>query len=352
MIGSKKQKEETRRQLKNEPLMCGQFEMKEEKVSKWLGQYLSSGGLADSVAETVKNRDGKIRGASLEIAQIVNDWRSHLAGGMVTAITLWERCCVPSLLHGAGTWVEITPEIIKRLNATQQWYWRLILQVGPGAPLGSLSWDVACLDMAVRVMEHKVLLVLHFRYLDQESLAHRVYLEQLAMRWPGLASEVEQICEQLNIENVNTTRQSKYDYKKILSRACHLKNEHILRNLSEGKEKCARMANEAYGQKDYIGNKCISDVRNIYRTRYGQRDFAGNFSHNNKYRKNNWMCKCGLSREKEIHITSEQCPIYADIRKKYSGFSKNEDLVSYFDEVLERRDLIESMEQDKRDYTI
>ena len=33
-------------------------------------------------------------------------------------------------------------------------------------------------------------------------------------------------------------------------------------------------------------------------------------------------------------------------------FSKDEDLVSYFDEVLERRDLIESMEQDERDYTI
>ena len=259
---------------------------------------------------------------------------------------------MPSLLHGAGTWVEITPETVKRLNATQQWYWRLILQVGPGAPLSSLSWDVAGLDMGVRVMEHKVLLVLHFRYLDEESLAHRVYLEQLAMGWPGLASEVEQICEQLNIENVNTTKQSKYEYKKFLSEACHKKNEQILRNLSVGKEKCARMANEAYGQKDYIVHKYISDVRNIYRTRYGQRDFAGNFSHNNKYRQNNWMCKCGLSREKELHITSNQCPIYSDIRQKYSDFSRDEDLVSYFDEVLERRDLIDSMERDERDYTI
>ena len=83
--------------------------------------------------------------------------------------------------------------------------------------------------MGIRVMEHKVLLVLHFRYMYEESLAHRVYLEQLAMNhgpmgWPGLASEVEQICEQLNIENVNTTKLSKYDYKKTLSGACHKKN--------------------------------------------------------------------------------------------------------------------------------
>ena len=72
-------------------------------------------GLADSVAETVGMREGKVRGACLEIVQIVNDWRSHLAGGMVNAITLWERCCVPSLLHGAGTWTDISPEPIRGL---------------------------------------------------------------------------------------------------------------------------------------------------------------------------------------------------------------------------------------------
>ena len=96
--------------------------------------------------------------------------------------------------------------------------------MGPGAPLASLSWDVACLDMGIRVMEHKVLLVLHLRYLDQESLAHKVYLEQLAMGWPGLSTEVEEICLQLSIENVNTTKYNKYEYKQILSRACHVKN--------------------------------------------------------------------------------------------------------------------------------
>ena len=93
LVGSKKQKEEARKELGESPLMCGDFQMKEENVSKYLGQYLSSKGLAASVMETVQKRDGKIRGAALEIAQIVNDWRSHLAGGMMTAVTMLERCC-------------------------------------------------------------------------------------------------------------------------------------------------------------------------------------------------------------------------------------------------------------------
>ena len=51
--------------------------MKVKGQIKWLGQILSSGGLAQSVAETVAARDGKIRGSCLEIAQVVNVCRSH-----------------------------------------------------------------------------------------------------------------------------------------------------------------------------------------------------------------------------------------------------------------------------------
>ena len=41
---------------------------------------------------------------------------------------------------------------------------------------------------------------------------------------------------------------------------------------------------------------------------------------------------------------------YSDIRAKYQDFNVDEDLVSYYNEVLERRDLIDSIEQDERDY--
>ena len=127
---------------------------------------------------------------------------------------------VGKVLHGAGTWTDISPETIRRLNAAKQWYWRLILQVGPSAPICSFSWEVAGIDMGVCVKKEKVLLALHLCHLDQE-----VYLEQLAMGWPGLATEVEQIFRELNIENVNTTRGNIYEYKVILSRACHIRNE-------------------------------------------------------------------------------------------------------------------------------
>ena len=110
------------------------------------------------------------------------------------------------------------------------------------------------------------------------------------------------------------------------------------------------MTHEEYRQKDYMEEKNISEVRNIYRSRFGQRAFAGNFSKDNTYRKSNWMCMCGESKEKEKHIKSYDCPVYSDIRAEFTNFDQDEDLVAYFNMVLERRDKISSMEQDERDF--
>ena len=166
--------------------MCGSFITKEKQQEKWLGQILSSAGLADSVDMTVKAKESKIRGACIEIALIINDWRSQEVGAMNTALMLWESCCIPSMLHGSGSWVEITKETEKRLNTLQCWFVRLVLQIGPGSPLAALLWDNALLDMGLRIWIEKILLVFHIRSLDSDTLANRVYVEQKEKGWPAL----------------------------------------------------------------------------------------------------------------------------------------------------------------------
>ena len=250
---------------------------------KWLGQILSTRGLADSVAETIQSREGKIRGACLEISQIVNDWRAQVCGGMLTALVLWESCCVPSLLSGAGTWTEITAAQEKKLNQLQCWYFKLILQVGPGAPSASLLWDFSVLDMSLRVMNQTVLLVLHIRNLDTSTLARQVYEEQKSMKWPGLALETANICKELSIEDCNLTSINKGKYVKLLQEALHTKNEEKLRMLARGK--CERICTEEYGRKEYLNRKNIFDVRKHYRTRFGLNAFEGNYRKDKRFEK-------------------------------------------------------------------
>ena len=138
VIGSKKQKAEVSEELKRNPLLCGGFEMQEKQEDRWLGQQISAQGLEDSIWKTIETKEGKVKAAAREIATVVNDWRCLGAGGLQTAIMLWEACCIPSILHGAGTWVEMGTRTVKRLNNLQNWFTRLILQVGQGTPLPAL----------------------------------------------------------------------------------------------------------------------------------------------------------------------------------------------------------------------
>ena len=86
---------------------------------------------------------------------------------------------MPSLLNGAGTWVEMTKNTEKQLNKIQFLGLRLFLQTGPGTPLVSLLWDTAVLQMGLHVKIEKIMLIFHIRSLKKEAIAKKMYMEQI-----------------------------------------------------------------------------------------------------------------------------------------------------------------------------
>ena len=58
LMGTEEQRERVRKRLKEEPLMCGNFQMKELKEEKWLGDYLGE-NLKDCDRLTIKKREAK-----------------------------------------------------------------------------------------------------------------------------------------------------------------------------------------------------------------------------------------------------------------------------------------------------
>ena len=44
----------------------------------------------------------------------------------------------------------------------------------------------------------------------------------------------------------------------------------------------------------------------------------------------------------------ESCPLYKDIREQYQDFSNDDDLVSFFQQMLDRRDSIDDLEEEGR----
>ena len=347
VMGTKKQKEKLRSEFEINPLMCGKVKMKPKESEKWLGQQISGGGLADSAAATVAAREPKIRGACLEIANIVNDWRSQAIGGMETAIILWEALCIPSLLHGAGTWTQISAATEKKLEQLQQWFIRLVLQVGQGAPLASLGWETGLLSMKLRIWREKLMMVMHIRQLGDDTLAKKVYTEQVNKGYPGLAKETAQISKDLHIEDCNKTTMTKAEYKILLSQLLQVKDESMLRDQAKDKSKCERILKDRYGKKEYLTKMTIGEVRKFYRTRVGLLPFASNYKNDKRFARTNWMCRCKTEKENQSHI--RQCPIYSDITQKYPSVDDYSDLVKYLREVLNRRDLIDSIDEQEDD---
>ena len=97
LMGPESQVAEARRRIKEEPVMCGGFEMKELKEEKWLGDFLAE-GLRESVRLTIRKREAKTRRAIFEIIHLVKDYRAQRTGGFRTGLVLWESCAIPSLL--------------------------------------------------------------------------------------------------------------------------------------------------------------------------------------------------------------------------------------------------------------
>ena len=83
VIGNKKETKKIQTQLDETPLLLCGAKMKQETKTKYLGNMLSSAGLAESVTATIKSRTGLTMKAIFEIRSVIDDCRSQICGGLV-----------------------------------------------------------------------------------------------------------------------------------------------------------------------------------------------------------------------------------------------------------------------------
>ena len=240
---------------------------------------------------------------------------------------------------------------VKRLEALQLWFLRLLLRVSPGVPTASLLWETSLLSMELRVWREKLCLILHFRGLGEDAVARRVMTDQQLFGWPGLVRETAVICQKLGVDNPVTTDMSKHEYRNEVTRACHSLNEKQLRaKMSKDgimMKKCELISQDEYGRKAYFEKTVPHLVRSYFSTRVGMLPLAGNYSHDRRFQKTGWWCRCGEAREEEEHVR-ESCPLYKDIREQYQDLSNDDDLVAFFQQMLDRRDSMDELEEEGR----
>ena len=335
LMGPKQLVEEARRRLKEHPIMVGDWAVQELQKEKWLGDQICN-GLGKSVMATIQSRAGKIRRASFEILNIVKEYRAQRIGGFATALQLWECCAIPSLTYNCSTWVGMGRGEEEALAECQDFFLRLILGTGPGATKHALRADFGTRNMKLRVWRDKIMLIHHIKNLG-EGLAKLMYEEQVRNIWPGLSKEVEELCEKLELENVNDTEMTKKAYSKEVDDACNAMEDKLMKTETSEMKKMKRIRNEKWGLKEYVKCGSLYSVRSTWEVRSYMLHVAGNYSHFQKYAGTGWLCRaCNLQvREDQDHLG--RCKGYADLFVD-KDLDNDEHLVAFFKMVMKRRE--------------
>ena len=73
-------------------------------------------------------------------------------------------------------------------------------------------------------------------------------------------------------------------------------------------------------------------------------NFAGNYSHDRRFARTDWLCRCRQAKETESHILSGECEVYGDIRNEFENLDDLDTLVDFFGKILKKRDLLDAEE--------
>ena len=139
--------------------MFGKFPVQQRVSDKYLGQTLHSGGLSRSSEATVEDSACRIKGSTLEVKSIIEEFEMQAMGGLMAAWELWEKALVPTLLSGAGTWLGNIDKTAELCDNLQNFFWRVMFSVPESCPKIALRSETGMLGMKWRIWQQKIMLL-------------------------------------------------------------------------------------------------------------------------------------------------------------------------------------------------
>ena len=297
-------------ELKINQIQFNGFPMKRKSECKYLGQILKD-NLSVSAFATVKSRESKIKGATMEIKSIIEDFRMQKYAGLEAAVELWEKALIPSLLNGAGSWLGNIKDAVKLCNDIQNFYWRVMLEIPASTPKIALQCETGSMDMNFRIYKEKCLLFSRIKALNNDFLAKEVFTAAVNNNWPGIHQEVNYICRELNIEDLNLKSYSKKELDKIF---LIKQKEKIFKEISLSHKLKDLIYEDFNGYAEYFKDKNIQDARIKFRIRTKMlKNIPTNFRNQFVYNKEKLLCEYCPEELSQSHLMV--CNRRAELRK-------------------------------------
>ena len=316
--------------------------MKRFDSFKYLGDFLSEEGLANSVEVTIVKRKNLVKRTMYEIRRIVDDSRSIITGGIVTGLHIWEMALIPMLLYNAETWQEIDKKSVHILEGLQNEFLRCLLAVGSGCPVPLLLWETGTLLMEFRILQRKLIFLHHLTNLPNDALAKEVLDVQIKLGLPGIAQECAEFLSRFGMHDL--TLYSKQQFKRLVRVKINELNKSKLLQLIKDKNykkvNYSEIEKENFEMKSYFKTLNVTDSRIRFKLATQMLPtIKMNFQSDMKFTADCWVCdSCrdgqNDKRDSQNHVMI--CKAYESFRVG-KDLSKDKDLVDFFKSVVEHR---------------
>jgi hypothetical protein len=186
------------------------------------------------------------------------------------------------------------------------------------------------MKMKKRIQKQKLMLAKKISR-EKESLAGAIYAEQVEMGWPGLAQEVEEVCKEVGLKNLNEEEVT----KKEIEEAIFYSNYKEMKEEIEQCDKLRTIKNENFTkEQEYMKEKSIEKARTAYRirTKMVQR-VKMNFK--NMYKGNLGCDYCKAEYETQEHVMI--CDRWKEQRGSLDMYRMS-DMVEFFNNVLKEKE--------------
>ena len=353
VFGRKKKVEKIRKFIQdNRSLSINGLEVKLKTEEKYLGDYFHSGGLAKSVEATVNKRFGAALNSIIELKCVVDDFRMHTLGGLISGLDIFNLAIFPALMYNSETWLSISKKTIERLDDLQNILMRCLLAVPKSAPTPALNWDLGVLSMEHKINEKKLMFFHYISTLDESYLVKEIFTIQKKFSFPGFVPEFRGLIHLYGLPDILDSANliTKPRWAILVKEAIRKKYEDELRNeMTSGhsgkgysKLKASKLIDEKFGLKDYFKQMSLVDARTHFRLRCSITNTVKmNQKSNPEYARKLWLCDdCG-NVDSQSHIM--WCPSYATLREELD-INNDVDVVHYFQRVLKLREELKSDE--------
>ena len=126
---------------------------------------------------TVQEKIGRIKGATLEIKSIMEEFTMQALGSLMSTWILWEKALVLSLISGAGSWLGDCTNAAELCDTIQLYFWRKILSVPNSTPKIAIQAEMNTMGFKWRIWLEKCLLLRRIRMKEETALAKMDYLQ-------------------------------------------------------------------------------------------------------------------------------------------------------------------------------